>query len=242
MVRVESMTEIRQDIRYALRVLRRAPGFTAAAIVTLALGIGASTTIFTVVNSILVKPLRLAEPHRLMMVWALLPEGRCCARVSSAYLHEWRIESRSFQDLAGWYDVSVTIAGGGQPFEAVADRVTPNFFTVLGTPALLGRTLTAGSDVRLTKPEVVLSHGFWRRRYGGDPHVVGGSIVVDGERFTIVGVMPEGFAVRTVELPESRADLWTPFPLTPGDLTGMGGTLSIIGRLAPRSSLAQAQA
>src|SRR5580693_2685028 len=129
--------ELRQDVGYALRLLRRTPAFTAMALATLALGIGGSTAIFTVVDSVLLRPLRFPEPQRLTMIW---PTSR--ARVSPGYLDDWRLESRTFQDIAAWYDVRANVAGRGEPLEVLADRVTANFFAVLGTPASLGRTLT----------------------------------------------------------------------------------------------------
>lgn len=236
------MTELKQDVGYAVRVLRRAPGFAVIAIATLALGIGGSTAIFTVVNSVLLRPLSFVEPERLAIVWALPAPARCCGRISKSYLYDWRVESGAFEDLAGWYDEPVNLTGRGEPREVLADKVTSNFFDVLGTAAVVGRTFTADESVRDVEPEAVLSYGFWQRRYGGDPRVIGQSITLDDESLTIVGVMPEHFAVRTVELPESRAELWIPFSLVPGDRTGMGGTLSVVGRLAPGATIEQAHA
>jgi putative ABC transport system permease protein len=236
MARKKYIAEVRQDAGYALRQLRRTPGFTAVAIATLALGVGATTAIFTIVDSVLLRPLRFPEPQRLTMI-----RPTSGSRLSAAYLHEWRLQGQSFQDMAGWQDVRANLSGRGEPLEVLVDRVTPNFFAVLGTPAFLGRTLTAGTDLSHVEPEVVLSHGFWERRYGGDPAVIGQPITLDGEILTIVGVMPEGFTIRTNELAESRAELWMPFPLVPGDRTGMGGSLNVVARLAPGVTLDQAQ-
>jgi putative ABC transport system permease protein len=235
MGRSEYGPELWRDAGYAVRMLRRTPGFTLLAVATLALGIGASTAIFTVVDAVLLRPLRFMESQRLAMVWT-----SAGSRVSEAYLHDWRLESQTFADLAGWYDVPVNLTSDGEPLEVQADRVTSNFFAVLGTPALLGRTLTIAADLREVEAEVVLSHGLWQRRYGGDPAVVGRLIAMDGEHLTIVGVMPEGFTLRTLELAASRAELWTPFALAPGDRAGMGGFLNVVGRLAPGVTVAQA--
>jgi putative ABC transport system permease protein len=229
--------ELRQDAGYALRLLRRTPGFSAIAIATLALGIGGSTAIFTVVDSVLMRPLRFMEPQRLTMIWPTTH-----ARVSPAYLHDWRLESRAFQDMAGWQDVRANLTGRGEPLEVRADSVTPNFFAVLGTPAFLGRTFTVGASLSDVKPEVILSHGFWQRRYGGDPRIVGQAITLDGATRTIIGVMPDGFTIRTLELSESHAELWMPFALVPGNWTGMGGVLNVVGRLAPDVTPEQARA
>ena len=231
------MKGLRQDVGYALRLLRRTPGLTAVAIATLALGIGGTTAIFTIVDWVLLRPLRFAESQRLTFVWTTAG-----SRVSPAYLQDWRLESQAFQDMAGWFDVSVNLTGGGEPLEVTADRVTPNFFAVLGTPALLGRTFTSERTLGKVEPEVVLSHGLWQRRYGGDPGIIGQPITLDGESLTVVGVMPEGFTVRTVELAESRAELWMPFRLVPGGRACMGGILNVVGRLAANATPGQAQA
>ncbi|MGH9312611.1 MAG: ABC transporter permease [Vicinamibacterales bacterium] len=231
------MTELRQDVSYALRLLRRTPGFTAVAIATLALGIGGSTAVFTIVDSVLLRPLSFAEPQRLTMI-----RPTSGSRLSPTYLHDWRLESRTFHDMAGWHDARANLTGEGAPLEVLADRVTANFFAVLGTPAFLGRTFTVGETLSDVEPAVILSHGFWQRRYGGEPGVVGRPITLDGESFTIIGVMPDAFSIRTNELPESRAELWMPFRLVPGDRIGMGGFLNVVARLAPGATPEQAQA
>ncbi len=231
------LAELTQDSEYALRMLRRTPGFAAVAVVTLALGIGASTAIFTLVNAVLLRPLNFVEPERLT---AIRPTSG--SRVSPAYLDEWRRESRAFQSMAGWFDLRVNLTGRGTPLEVLADRVTTNFFAVPGTPALLGRTFTVEPDSRGVEPEVILSHGFWQRQFGGDSDIVGQHISVDGEPLTIVGVMPQGVAIRTTELAESRAELWLPFRLVAGDRAGMGGFLNVVARLASDVTPEQAEA
>jgi putative ABC transport system permease protein len=228
---------VRQDLHYALRILRHTPGFTAVAVATIALGIGGSTAIFSVVDSVLLRPLNFADSERLTMI-----RPTSGSRLSPAYFHDWRLESRSLQDMAGWHDVRANLTGRGVPLEVLVDRATSNFFAVLGTPALLGRTFTTGTDLSHVEPEVVLSHGFWQRVYGRDPGVIGRPVTLDGKIHTIVGVMPEGFSIRTTELAESRAELWMPFSLVPGSRVGMGGFLNVVARLAPGASSAQAQA
>jgi putative ABC transport system permease protein len=225
------------DLTYTLRLFRRAPAFVLAAVATLSLGIGASTAMFTIIDSVLLRPLRFPDAERLVM---LRPTSN--ARLSAGYLAEWRRQSRTFADMAGWHDVRATLTGRGEPVQVLADQATTNFFAVLGTPPLVGRTFTTDRDLSRIEPEVVLSYGLWQRRFGGDPNVVGQSIVLDGETQTIIGVMPQKFAIRTLELAESRAELWRPLRLEPKDLTGMGGNLHIVGRLAPRATLEQAQA
>ena len=229
---------VRRDASYALRVLRRAPAFAIVAIATLALGIGASTTIFTIVDGVLLRPLRFAEPERLVM---LRPSAG--ARVSTAYFHEWRVQSRSLEDMAAWHDVRANMTGGPEPLEVLVDQTTSNYFDVLGTPPLLGRTFTVSArDLGPVEPEVVLSYGFWQRRFGGARDVIGRPITLDGNVHTVIGVMPADFSIRTTELAESRAELWTPYALMPGDPAGMGGTEHVVARVRTGVTLEQAQA
>jgi len=228
---------VKQDVTYTLRLLRRAPAFALAAVATLALGIGASTTMFTIVDSVLLRPLRFPAPDRLIM---LRPTSD--ARLSPGYLDQWRRQRTTLADLAGWLDVRATMTGRGEPLQILTDHATTNFFAVLGTPPLVGRTFTTDRDLSRVEPEVVLSYGLWQRRFGGDPNIVGQSIVLDGAAQTIIGVMPRTFAIRTTELAESRAELWRPLRLAPTDFVGMGGNLHIVGRLAPSATLEQAQA
>ena len=228
---------MKHDLAYTLRLLRRAPAFAVAAVATLALGIGASTAMFTIIDSVLLRPLRFPDPERLVM---LRPTSG--SRVSAGYLDEWRRQSRTFADMAGWYDVRTTMTGRGEPVQILADHATTNFFAVLGTPPLIGRTFTTDRDLSRAEPEVVLSYGLWQRRFGGDPNVIGQSIVLDGTTLSIIGVMPQPFAIRTTELAESRAELWRSIGLEPVDFTGMGGNLHVVGRLAPQVTLEQAHA
>ncbi len=233
----EFVAELRQDVGYGLRLLRRTPGFAAVAVATLALGIGASTSMFTIVDAVLLRPLPFAEPQRLVMI-----QPTSGSRLSPSYLHHWRLQSRAFHDMAGWQDVRVNLTGRGEPLEVLADQVTSNFFAMLGTPAVLGRTFTSGADLSHVEAEVVLSHGLWQRRFAGDPDVVGKAIMLDGDSLTVVGVMPDGFTIRTTELSESRAELWIPLRLVPDDRAGMGGMLNVVGRLARGATLDQAHA
>ncbi len=228
--------ELSHDARYALRLMRRAPGFTAVAAATLALGIGASTAMFTVVNAVLVRPLPFPDSHELMMI--RLSSG---SRVSAAYVDAWRRQNHTLAGIAGWYDARVNLTGRGDPVEVHADRTTSNFFDVLSMPAFLGRTFTTAPDLDVIEAEAVLSYGFWQRRFGGDPAVVGQTVVLDGAPFTVVGVMPPAFRIKTNELAESRAEVWMPFRLTPSNPAGIGGILNVVARLDPGSTVAGAQ-
>ena len=226
-----------RDVRHAARLLRRAPLFTVVAVLTLALAVGASTVIFTFVNAVLLRPLPLGKPDRLAMVY---PDSG--ARLSSGYLDQWRRDGHAVADLAGWYDVRMNLTGSGQPREVAVDRVTSNFFQLLGVPPFLGRAFTPERDLRVVRAEIVLSAGLWRREFGSDPRLIGTSIVLDGATFTIVGVMPAGFHIRTNELAESRADAWIAFPLIGDNKVGMGGNLNVVARLADGATVDQARA
>ena len=133
---------MKHDLTYTLRLLRRAPAFALAAIATLTLGIGASTAMFTIIDTVVLRPLRFPQPERLVM---LRPTSG--SRVSAGYLDEWRRQSRTFFDIAGWHDVRATMTGRGEPVQILADQTTTNFFAVLGTPPLVGRTFTTDADL-----------------------------------------------------------------------------------------------
>ena len=143
------------------------------------------------------------------------------------------------QDFAGWHEGRANLTGGSEPLVVSVDHTTTNFFAVLGTPALVGRTFTADADLSRVEPEAVLSYALWQRRYGGDPQIIGRSIILDTQPLTIVGVMPARFAIRTNELAESRADLWIPLPL---DRTSDAGILTVVARVTSGIALTQAQA
>ena len=230
------MDAVLRDVRLALRSLARVPGFAALTILTLGLGIGATTAIFTVVDAVLLTPLPLGNPDRLVML-----QNSAGARFSSAYLHEWGLRNRTLDDIAGWRDARANLTGRGDAIEVLVDRATTNFFAVLGVPAILGRTFSTEPDLSRVEPEVVLSYGLWQRHYGGEHNIVGQPIALDGMVYTIVGVMPAGFTVRTNELSESRAELWMPLPLVPNNWTGMGGALTVVARLRANSNSDQAR-
>ncbi len=241
-----------QDLRYGTRMLRKNPGFTAVAVLTLALGIGANTAIFTLIEALLLKSLPVKEPHQLALVTVNAFYGRN-ASFSYPLYEQWRDNSRSFSGLftaaGGRYRMTVDGAQDGESARIGAQAVSGNFFHVLGVPALLGRTLTPEDD-RPGSPQAVavLSYGFWQRRFGLDPAVIGKTIRLEDAVVTVVGVTPRGFYGFE---PGSRPDLWLPMQATPlveGEgrtrlLGDMGSQwLQIMGRLKPGVDGEQARA
>ena len=231
-----------RDLRFALRRLARAPGFAAAAVLCLALGIGANTAIFSVINAVLLRPLPHAEPERLVGVWeaSRIRESERNT-VSPANYLDWRSATRSLSGMAAVYDGSANLTGAGQPEEVTVQGVTANLFEVLGIPAAIGRTFQQADDAPGAPAVAVLSHGLWQRRFAGDPSIVGSAVQLDGETVTVVGVMPP-WAESIGRQP--RPALWVPMALDPAtDYRETSGRyLQVVGRLAPGVALERAQA
>ncbi|HUI40391.1 MAG TPA: ABC transporter permease [Terriglobia bacterium] len=220
------------DLRYGLRMLRKSPGFTLVALLTLALGIGANTAIFTVINALVLRPLPYPDPEQL----AMLSPQRAMVSVSKAEFAEYRRQSRSYESLAIFSGWAFAITGQGEPEELGGARATASLFSTLGVRPLLGRTFVPEED-QPGHRVAVLSYGLWRRRFGADPSVIGKQLTVDGINDTVVGVMPPDFG-----FPTRSAQLWLPAPLDPSDKNDYTANyLLMIGRLKPRVSLKQAQ-
>ena len=214
------MGTLLQDIRYGLRNLVRTPGFTIVAMLTLALGIGANTTIFSVIDNTLLKRLPFPQPSRLMLIWETFGKGADNFNIVSApNFWDFQRQNRSFESIAIFntsgqgYNLSST--GAKQDAAQVSGlRVSANFFKVLGIKPLFGRTFLPIEETLGRNHEVVLSYGLWKARYGGDPSVVGKTVRVDGADFTVVGVMPHDFAWRFWSDP---CQLWVPVGYTKTD-------------------------
>lgn len=222
------LDELRQDLRHALRGLRRAPAFAAVAIATLALGIGANTAVFSVVDAVVLRPLPFSRPDRVTFV-------------SGSTLGEFvrlRELSRSWSDLAAYRAASINLSGGGEAERLDGAITTPNLFSILGVPAARGRAFVGDETETGRLAAVVLSDGLWRRRFGADPSIVGRTIMVEGTSFEVLGVMPPGFG-----FPSRDTQLWIPINMPPartGQLWGMGG-YQLLGRLRDEASVSQAQ-
>jgi putative ABC transport system permease protein len=206
------MGNLFSDFRYSLRILRHNPAFSAAAIVVLALGIGANTAIFSVVNAVLLRPLPFDAPSRIMQVWHVPPPesfpGLTMFSVSPANYLDWRTQSSSFEQMAAYGFRSFTVGGKERPEEIQAAAVAPDFFPLLRVQPLLGRTFSAEEDRPGQGRVVLLGYQFWRDHFASDRNIVDRSILLDGETYSVVGVMPEAF-----QFP-SWAKVWVPLAWT----------------------------
>jgi hypothetical protein len=187
-----TLDNFRQDLRYAWRSYAKAPAFTLLVMTTLALGIGASTAIFSIVNGILLKPLPFPEPARLMWINELNPAGVAMSVSWPNYL-DWKARAHSFEMLAASRHAAFTWTGTAQSQRLDGRRVTAEFFRVLGVAVAAGRPFAARDDAAGAEPVAIVSHQFWRRQLAGDPATIGRALTLDGRAFTIVGILPDGF-------------------------------------------------
>jgi hypothetical protein len=222
-----------QDLRFALRGMRRAPTFTLTVLATLAIGIGASVTIFSVVNGVLLKPLPYPEPQRIVRVQHLQPFGT----VSEPEFVDYKREARAFALLAAYRTAPVTLGGtDGEPERIEAAIVSEDFFPVLSRPMALGRSYSADENRRGGPFATVISHGLWLRRFGGDASVIGRQIVVNERQRTVIGVARPG-----TDLPNNRISVWMPMRLNYDTLWDRNNHyLELIGRLAPNATVERA--
>jgi putative ABC transport system permease protein len=233
-----------QDIKYGARVLAKHRGFTVVAVLTLALGIGANTAIFSVVNELLLRPLPFRDADRLVMLWEVTPEGRHQNTTSRANFRGWREQSKSFESMAAFSDQRLNLTGAGEPEEVSVQFATPELFQVLGVEPSIGRRITE-DDARAGAPAVaVLSYGLWQRRFGGDPRLVGKPIMLNSEPFTVVGILPEGFQwhIRKRSGTGKPAEIWTVLDMPTEGSGARGRFLSTVARLKQGVTLEQAEA
>ena len=232
------MERLLQNLRYSVRMLRKNPGFTFIAVLTLALGIGANTAIFSVIDAVLLRPLPFKEAERLVAVWSTTernPQSK--QHVSSPDLADWRAQSRSFESLSGWFIYELTLTGNGEPVRVKGAGVNGDILTLLASAPELGRTFRPEDD-----HVVVLSHRLWQRRFNSDTSIVSRNITLNGESYTIVGVMPQGFQF---PIGPDPVDLWATwdFAKYPGPTQRRDARLlDVIGRLRPAITVTQAQA
>jgi predicted permease len=230
---------LRQDVRFAVRTLARRPGFAAIAVLTLGVGMGATTAIFSLIDSVLLKPLPFHEPERLTTVWEVRPRFNL-PRIEAAPLNylDWQEQVQAFESLGAYVNGFANLTGGGSPERLVAPQVTPNLFPTLGVAPLIGRWFAAPEGAKGQPNVAILSYALWQRRFGGDRGIVGQTIRLDGASHLVVGVMPRGF-----QFPHEGVQLWTPI-----DFRGWGPPsrntfyVYVVGRLKPDMSAEQASA
>ncbi|HSS48729.1 MAG TPA: ABC transporter permease, partial [Thermoanaerobaculia bacterium] len=230
--RTEVASELVQDAVFAVRQLRKAPAFTLIAVLTLALGIGATTAIFSLLHAVVLRPLPFPHAERIVHLW-MIEESEHRSLSAGRFL-AYRTEARSFERLAALQNVSFTLTGDGEPQRIVGGRVSAGYFEVYGARPLLGRSISPEDDSPGRDRVAVLSYRVWHDRCGADPRVVGRDIRLNGLPRTVIGVMPESFAR------DSR--VWVPLALTPEQAANYGNSyLRVMGRLRPGVSLGAAQ-
>jgi putative ABC transport system permease protein len=228
------------DARYGLRSFRRNPGFAAAAALSLALGIGANTAIFSVVHAVLIEPLPYQESDELVMVWErtrLANYRNDRDTPAPGNFQDWKDRNRVFTSMAAIGYRSWNVSGMGAPIRVEGEAVSASLFPVLRVGAALGRVFTPEEDRPGGPPVALLGHGLWTRHFGADPRVVGRSVLLDGQAYTVVGVMPQGF-----RFPDADDQIWVPIDLTPQQLANRESHyLRVVARLRPGVSIARAQ-
>lgn len=230
------MQNLWQDLRYGVRMLLKQPGFTLIAVLTLALGIGANTAIFSVVNAALLRPLPYKQAEQLVLVYT---KTNKVARDSTAWLdlRDWQAQSRSFAALAAYVPQSVNLTGRTEPGRLVGGFVSADFFKLLGVEAALGRAFLKGEDEKGAAPVALLSYALWRDRFGADPKLLGQTLTLNNQLFTVVGVTPEGFRA-----PYSDVEVWLPIQYHPSFSPDRKmANLDVFGRLNPGVTRAHAQ-
>jgi predicted permease len=237
--RLVSLEDIVRDLRLGLRSLRRRPAFTIIAAVTLALGIGAATAVFSVVNGVLLKPLPYPESEALVAIWHSAPGANIAGDVetSAAQYYTYRAENRTFQQFGLWAPDTVTAAGASGPEQLQAIFVTHGTLDALGVPPVLGRWFSPEDDAPAAPPTVILTYGFWQRRFGGDHSIVGRVLTINAEPSVVIGVMPGGFRFLT-----NQPDLIVPFRFNPASLSIGQFNYRALARIRTGVTLAEANA
>ncbi|HEV7904513.1 MAG TPA: ABC transporter permease [Pyrinomonadaceae bacterium] len=242
-----------QDLRYGARMLWKNPGFTVVVVLALALGIGANTAIFSVVNAVLLRPLPFEQPEQLVLVWETHPFGRQLGYThlpgSTANFTDLKQRSDVFSELAALDSWNTVLTGNNEPERLTGVKVSANLFTLLRMNPAQGRGFVADEDRPGNNRVVVVSHGLWQRRFGGDPSLVNKTLTLDGETYTVIGIMPEHASFpQNMGLPayfdfEQKTDLWTPIALTDEETKNRGSHhIGVVGRLKPGVGIEQAQA
>ena len=225
------------DLRYALRLMAKAPGFSLAIVFTLAVGIGATTTIFTAANDFLFRPLPFADARRLLAVTEVGETKELSGWTSPRDYLDWKSQNQVFEDMAAWTAAGANLTGAGEPERVPGMQVTASFFPVVGVRPAMGRSFLAGEDVPNGPAVAVLSHALWQRRYGGRSDIIGKAITVNARAYTVIGIMPAGFCFSNV-----HEDFFAPLGLNPADRYRGGHFLKVVARLKRGVSMEEARA
>ncbi len=245
------MQSLLQDIRYGIRSLSKRPGFVVIAVITLGLGIGANTAIFSVVNAVLLRPLPFKDPDRVVLIWGFLPKyAQTTDKLPSAAPNYLALasQSQSFEHLCAFRSWSWQLTGGGEPEQLQGARVSANFFAAVGASPMLGRPFDVQEDAPNRSPVAIISHGLWQRQFGSDGNIVGRTMTLSGQTVTIIGVMPQGFRfpgganlIPGLQF-AFQNDVWLPLALSEEEKQQQGNlNLAMLGRLKPGVTTAQAQ-
>ncbi|MDA2939288.1 ABC transporter permease, partial [Acidobacteria bacterium AH-259-A15] len=229
------MGNLLPDLRYAIRTLGKSPGFTAAVVLTLALGIGANTAIFSVVNAVLLRPLPFQDPDQLVFVYETTRDGSY-GGLSYPNLRDWQEQNSLFAAISAWPGQSVNLTGTGEPERVRGRFVSASFSKVVGVEPVMGRSFSAGEDDPGAERVVIISHGLWERRFGSED-IIGRKVMLDGDPFTVIGIMPKDFRFL------GEFDVWIPVPHRPNFSPDRNTRdMSAIGRLKRGVTVEQAQA
>lgn len=239
-----TLESLLQDIRYTLRALRRDLGFTLFAVLIVGLGIGVSTVVFSVFNTLLIRPLPFRDAKNLVWIANNGESGLSGATVQVNPFADFKRNTRSFSEVSGYFAFygfgDSKLIGGGEPERLIGVPVTDNFFQTLGIRPQIGRLFDVEESKQNGRRAVLLSHGFWKRRFAGNPKIVGTALTIDNQATTVIGVLPASFDFASVFAPGGHVDFFSPFPLSPEN-DRMGNTLSIVGRLKPGITLERAR-
>ncbi len=245
MLTITAVDELRSDLTYAVRMLRKSPNFAAAAVLTIALGIGANTAIFSLCNAVLFSPLPYSQPDRIVMLWEQVGDGRPIT-VAPANFVDWRKASRSFREMAAVNpNGGFVLSGPGEPARLTGAGVSSNFFSLLGVRLAIGRSFLLGEDQPGKNHVAVLSHRVWQQRFGADREIAGRTITLNDDTYTVAGVLPADFqfATNAAEFQSrSQVDVWAPLALDLENLNRGTHPLRVVARLNPGVALSNAQA
>ncbi|MDQ6651491.1 MAG: ABC transporter permease, partial [Acidobacteriota bacterium] len=242
------METLFNELRYGIRSLLQHPGFTAIAVITLALGIGANTAMFSVINAVLLRALPYHEPDRLVTIWEESPQrGMYQMPVSFANLRDWVDQNHAFKQISAYTFTNLNLSGAGEPARLGTVRASANLFSLVGAVPLLGRSFLPEEDKEGASRVVILGHALWQSRFGSDPAIIGRSLTLDNQNYTVVGVMPSTFQFPVGfgylgKVLSDPIDLYVPLAATSKELGRGNYSFFAMGRLKPGITIDQARA